>query len=93
MVFRLRPRRCTKGDLCGHAHTDEEMCATDGIHKTHLCIFFVNRSCKKRSRCKHAHGKGDLHVSLKYSQQIQVLKIGSRNCRRTPLRENRPNRR
>lgn len=53
--------RCTMGDACNFAHSDQELREQPDLVATKLCFQFMSKGrCNKGSQCTFAHGKKEL---------------------------------
>ena len=52
---------CSEMELCGYAHSQDELRANAPLYKSTLCSFFErNGTCTKGDFCLHAHGSHEL---------------------------------
>lgn len=69
--------RCTMGDACNFAHSDQELREQPDLVATKLCFQFMSKGrCNKGSQCTFAHGKKEL-------RQMPAGQLPSENQRKT----------
>jgi len=85
MCYFFERGQCSKGDMCTHAHSINQLSQRPDLKKTSLCEAFAQGKCYKDSDCQFAHGPKELQgtptfLKTKMCRAATKCKLGE-HCR------------